>query len=239
MRVKSGAMTADDTMRDDNTTRDSGALAPGLQDQSAGGRQVHDRKAPDHKAPDHKAPGHKALDHKAQTRQRILEAAGVLFRQHGIDGVGVDAVMRAAGLTHGGFYGHFASKEALVAEVAAASLARAATRWERIAAQDGAAALAAIVGSYLDPGHVVALDRACVLTTLGPEVARRPEQLPAISDSVRRMTAVLRQGLPDADGTQALAALSTMVGAVVLARLADDPAAAEAVLAAAKAAVLG
>ena len=65
-------------------------------------------------------------ERKAETRQRILDAAGALFRAHGIDGVGVDAVMHEAGLTHGGFYLHFASKEALVAEVAAA-LAEAAT----------------------------------------------------------------------------------------------------------------
>jgi TetR/AcrR family transcriptional regulator, transcriptional repressor for nem operon len=63
-------------------------------------------------------------DQKAETRQHIVEAAGRLFRQHGIDAVGVDAIMHAAGLTHGGFYGHFPSKEALVAEVADASLAR-------------------------------------------------------------------------------------------------------------------
>lgn len=181
----------------------------------------------------------KASDHKAETRQRILDAASVLFRQHGIDGVGVDTVMRAAGLTHGGFYGHFPSKEALVAEVAAASLARAASRWERIAAEDRSGALEAIVGSYLDPAHVAQLERGCVLTTIGPEVARRPEQRPAISASVRRMAAVLQQTLPQADGAAALAALSTMVGAVVLARLADDPDAGAAVLKAAKAAVLG
>ena len=57
-------------------------------------------------------------EQKAETRQHIVEAAGRLFRQHGIDAVGVDAIMHAAGLTHGGFYGHFPSKEALVAEVA-------------------------------------------------------------------------------------------------------------------------
>src|ERR1700722_16606158 len=75
-------------------------------------------------------------ERKAETRQRILDAAGALFRAHGIDGVGVDAVMHEAGLTHGGFYLHFASKEALVAEVAAASLARAAARWEQISQDD-------------------------------------------------------------------------------------------------------
>src|SRR3954451_15291712 len=93
-------------------------------------------------------------ERKAETRERILAAAGRLFRSQGIDAVGVDAIMHAAGLSHGGFYGHFASKEALVAEVSAASLARAAARWERLSLDpDGNAALARIVESYLDPAH--------------------------------------------------------------------------------------
>ncbi len=115
-------------------------------------------------------------ERKAETRGRILEAAGALFRSHGIDAVGVDAIMHEAGLTHGGFYAHFASKEALVAEVSAASLARAAARWERISQEaDHATALARIVESYLDPAHVAAAERGCVLATLGPEMARRRE----------------------------------------------------------------
>jgi TetR/AcrR family transcriptional regulator, transcriptional repressor for nem operon len=180
----------------------------------------------------------KAAQHKAETRQRIMDAAGALFHQHGIDGVGVDAIMRAAGLTHGGFYGHFPSKEALVAEVSAESLARAATKWERAQEKLGADALPQIVSSYLDPDHVADLDHACVLTTIGPEVARRPEQRSAISDSVKRMAQVLEHVMPGADGPRALAALSTMVGAVVLARLADEPEEAETILKAAEAALL-
>src|SRR3569832_2372598 len=107
---------------------------------------------------------------KAETHDRILEAAARLFRQHGIDAVGVDAVMRAAGLTHGGFYGHFPSKEALVAEVAAASLTRAATRWQQISEEGNQQkAQERNNGSYLDPAHVAALEQGCMLTTLGPE----------------------------------------------------------------------
>jgi TetR/AcrR family transcriptional repressor of nem operon len=177
-------------------------------------------------------------EHKAETRQHIVDAAGRLFRQHGIDAVGVDAIMHAAGLTHGGFYGHFPSKEALVAEVADASLARAAARWKRIAREDPPdEALRRIVGSYLDPAHVAEAERGCVLTTLGPEVARRPEARPGIAASVRTMAEALGRCLPEGDGAPALAALSTMVGAVVLARVADTPELAEAILAAAEAAL--
>jgi TetR/AcrR family transcriptional repressor of nem operon len=179
-------------------------------------------------------------EQKAETRQHIVDAAGRLFRQHGIDAVGVDAIMHAAGLTHGGFYGHFPSKEALVAEVASASLARSAARWERIAEEDAPdAALRRIVGSYLDPAHVAEVQRGCVLTTLGPEVARRPEARPGIAASVRVMADVLGRCLPEGDDARALAALSTMVGAVVLARLADSPDLAEAILGAAKREVEG
>lgn len=173
---------------------------------------------------------------KAETRQHIVAAAGGLFRRYGIDAVGVDAIMHAAGLTHGGFYGHFPSKEALVAEVTVAALARSAARWERIRQENPPdVALEKIAGAYLDPAHVAEVERGCVLTTLGPEVARRPEARPGIAESVRGMAETLRRCLPSQDGTAALAMLSTMVGAVVLARLADTPELAEAILQAAAA----
>jgi TetR/AcrR family transcriptional regulator, transcriptional repressor for nem operon len=163
-------------------------------------------------------------ERKAETREKILEAAGALFRKRGIDAVGVDAIMQAVGLTHGGFYAHFSSKEALVAEVAAASLAHSAARWERISQDDDhAAALARIVDTYLDPAHVAAVEQGCLLTTLGPEVARRGGSRPAITDSIRRMADALERCLPARGRRAALAALSSMVGAVVLARLSDDP----------------
>jgi TetR/AcrR family transcriptional regulator, transcriptional repressor for nem operon len=176
---------------------------------------------------------------KADSRQRIVDAAGSLFRQYGIDGVGVDAIMHAAGLTHGGFYGHFPSKEALVAEVSAATLARSATRWERISHNgEPAEALGQIVSPYLDPAHVRAVETGCVLATLGPEVARRPEARATIAKPVRTMLAALERCMPDASKDHAKVALSAMVGAVVLARLSDDAAMAEGFLEAVKASVL-
>ena len=182
----------------------------------------------------------KANIQKSETHTRIVDAAGTLFRQHGIDGVGVDAIMRAAGLTHGGFYGHFSSKEALVAEVSAASLARSADRWERIRCEaPPGEALDQIVSAYLDPAHVAAVERGCVLTTLGPEVARRVKPRAAITDSMRRMLDAIARCSPERDPAQARAALSCMVGAVVLARLADDPALATGFLEAAREVVIG
>lgn len=165
----------------------------------------------------------KTSERKTETRERILAAAGELFRSHGIDVVGVDAIMHRAGLTHGGFYAHFASKEALVAEVSAAALERSAARWERISQEEApGAALVRIVGRYLDPAHVAAVERGCVLATLGPEVARRHDVRPAITAAVRRMLDSLARCLPGRRRQRALEALSGMVGAVVLARLCDD-----------------
>src|ERR1700760_5051972 len=92
------------------------------------------------------------VQRRAETRQRILQAAGQLFRERGVDGVGVDAVMKQAGLTHGGFYLHFPSKEALAAEVSQHLLENAAGKWERISrSPDRTAALQSIVQDYLDP----------------------------------------------------------------------------------------
>jgi TetR/AcrR family transcriptional repressor of nem operon len=178
----------------------------------------------------------KIPDRKAETRQRILNAASALFRRHGVDGVGVDAIMDRAGLTHGGFYGHFASKEALVAEVCAYELGQSAARWAEMAGQpDG---FARIVAQYLRPQHAEIGDSGCVLTTLGPEVARRREACSRVTEAMRNMADTLALTLPARRSRpRALAALSTLVGAVVLARASSDPALAAEILQAAQAAL--
>jgi TetR/AcrR family transcriptional repressor of nem operon len=182
--------------------------------------------------------GPRSEGRRAETRERILIAAGHLFREHGIDGVGVDAVMKEAGLTHGGFYLHFPSKEALAAEVSQSLLEKAASRWEDISrSPDRRAALERIVRYYLDPGRVASA-HCCPLTTLGPDVARRSTSREAIGGALRGMLDALARCLPGRKRQRALASLSTMVGAVVLARLSDDPALAEAFLQAAADSIL-
>jgi TetR/AcrR family transcriptional repressor of nem operon len=169
-----------------------------------------------------------------------MDAAGVLFRRHGIDGVGVDAIMREAGLTHGGFYVHFPSKEALAAEVCAGSLARSATRWAGLAQEaDGAGALGAIVEAYLSPQRVAACETGCILPTLGADLARRPTAHPALAASIRAMAEAIAKCRPGAEPERALADLSCMVGAVVLARLAGDTPLSGEILAAARTELLG
>jgi TetR/AcrR family transcriptional repressor of nem operon len=173
---------------------------------------------------------------RTETRQRILDAAGRLFRQHGIDGVGVDSVMKEAGLTHGGFYLHFRSKEALAAEVAQALLENAAGRWDTISrGDDRQAALRQIVHYYLDPDAAL---HGCPLTTLGPDLARRVPSKHAVGGALQAMLAALARVVPGRGREKALVTLSTMVGAVVLARLADDPALAKAFLESAEASIL-
>ena len=175
---------------------------------------------------------------RAETRERILTAAGHLFREHGIDGVGVDAVMKEAGLTHGGFYLHFPSKEALAAEVSQSLLEKAATKWDEISrSPDRDAALEQIVRYYLDPARVTTAN-CCMLTTLGPDVARRSASREAIGGALRGMLDALARVLPGRRRQKALASLSTLVGAVMLSRMADDPALAEAFLDAAAASIL-
>jgi TetR/AcrR family transcriptional repressor of nem operon len=175
---------------------------------------------------------------RAETRQRILAAAGRLFRAQGVDATGVDAVMREAGLTHGGFYLHFPSKEALAAEVAQTLLQTAAEKWDDLSrSADPQTALTQIVQAYLDSDRVASA-RCCALTTLGADVARRPSSRTAIGGALRRMLEALARCLPGQRRDRAMAILSTMVGAVVLARLADDPTLSDAFLDTARTAVL-
>jgi TetR/AcrR family transcriptional repressor of nem operon len=177
---------------------------------------------------------------KAETRQRIKDAARTLFRQQGIDAVGVDAIMADAGLTHGGFYGHFPSKEALAAEVCAEALGHSAERWATLReTHGGEEALRRIVEAYLgdaalEPG------KGCVVPTLGAELARRPLARPGLTAAIRSMAATLAACLPGRRETahrRGLAALSCLVGAVILARLASEPALAEEILDSARHAV--
>ncbi len=180
-------------------------------------------------------------EQKAETRRRIMESASRLFRREGIDGVGVDAVMRQVGLTHGGFYGHFASKEALAAEVCANSLARAASSWEAMRIEHGPEeALRRIVDNYLSAAHVEESERSCVVPTLGAELARRPGAHPPLTAAIQAMVETLARCLPRRRASareRALAGLSCMVGAVVLARLSSDPTLSDEILAAARSTV--
>lgn len=167
-----------------------------------------------------------------ENRRRILDAAGRLFREKGFSTVTVAEVMEAAGLTHGGFYGHFASKEDLAAQALAGALTPAPR--EPGAAPD----LAGFVAAYLSAAHRDRPGTGCALAALGSEAARQPAPVRrAFTEGLEARLARMQEALPEGDRAAALAAVSSLVGALVLARAVDDPALSDEILAAARGAL--
>ncbi|WP_118182849.1 TetR/AcrR family transcriptional regulator [Paraburkholderia phosphatilytica] len=155
----------------------------------------------------------------AENRQCILEAASRLFRERGFDAVTVAEVMKAAGLTHGGFYGYFGSKDDLIAETLT-----------HVLEQGGERAIdpAAFAAAYLTPAHRDDLAGGCPTAGLAGETIRQsPQARAAMTEGLRRTIERLSEGMPDMTAAQArraaIGSWAAMVGAVVLARLADDP----------------
>jgi len=155
-------------------------------------------------------------------RERVIETAGLLFRERGFDGIGLNDLMQAAGLTRGGFYGHFASKQELTVLASKRALDENIGYWQKVAAKPQA--LSKLVRFYLSDGHRNSSDRACTLATLGADVARGdPELKAAFAEGIERFLAILMPLMKaDDDRTsrqQAIAALSMMVGGLVLSRV--------------------
>jgi TetR/AcrR family transcriptional repressor of nem operon len=118
----------------------------------------------------------------AETRRRIIKAASAEFRRNGIDTTGLSGVMSAAGLTHGGFYRHFDSKDELVAEACAAAMESSGQTNEALACDgDGKDALEAIVTNYLCQDHRDNLSEGCLLPGLGSELARSDDKIRAVA----------------------------------------------------------
>ena len=172
-------------------------------------------------------------------RERIVASAARAFRERGFEGAAVADIMSDAGLTHGGFYGHFASKDQLEAESCAAALAVGAARWSRLADDEPDTALGKIVDSYLSARHRDDPGTGCVFAALGGETARGSRGVRhAFEEGVRaRLSALTRVVKGRAEATRrrrAIVALSGMVGALVLARAVDDKALSEEILGAAR-----
>jgi len=166
---------------------------------------------------------------KAETHERIVKTAARAIREHGYGGASVADVMKQAGLTHGGFYAHFESREAMLEEAVdcAASEGRARLTAVSERAEPGRE-LEAIVGSYLSDHHVEHPGSGCTLAALGSETARQAPALRKIATrQVNGLAELLAAQLPgDAaeNRERALAMLSAMVGAIALSRVVDDPA---------------
>lgn len=179
-------------------------------------------------------------DHKVEIRQKIVKDASRRVRAEGITGAAVSAVMRDAGLTHGGFYKHFSSKDELVME----SLGEAFREIAGVLAQSGEqsrpeTAWKAIVKAYLSPEHCEHAERGCPLAALAPELARADKKmkgkiLAELTHYKRKMLPIM-PGRRTADKERAFFVIfSTMAGAIEIARMLPKPAMREKVLASAR-----
>ncbi|WP_233808240.1 TetR/AcrR family transcriptional regulator [Paraburkholderia sp. HP33-1] len=171
----------------------------------------------------------KTASRKEITHERIVEVAARAIRRSGYDGTGVADIMKEAGLTHGGFYAHFPSREVLLAEAADRAGAEAVALSEQIAASvPPEQALPSIVRAYLSKEHREAIETGCPVSALGSEMPRQaPVVRRAATRRIKQMIDVVARQLPDwgqpGAHEQALLTVATMVGTLVLARAVDDP----------------
>lgn len=169
--------------------------------------------------------GHSRAD-KADSHERIVQAAADRFRALGLEGIGVAELMQHAGLTHGGFYRHFGSRDELVAEAVERALADGSAVADAVAA-DPRSTIGALVDAYLSPAHRDHVASGCAVTALANDVARSGERTRAAYtaqvDRYVALIAQLIQHLPrKRRRSAALAALATLVGAVAMARAVND-----------------
>jgi len=165
----------------------------------------------------------------AESRQRILDAATGLFRARGFGDVGVAEVMKAADLTHGGFYGHFESKEDLVAQACRRSTGRAAENWSRVVAGASDKPYVALLDHYLSPRHRDDPGKGCAFAALGNDAGRGSLAVRnAFAEGLRPLIDIITNALPgfskSARRRKAVAAMASLVGALTLARAVDDEA---------------
>jgi TetR/AcrR family transcriptional repressor of nem operon len=163
-----------------------------------------------------------------ENRKKVVDTASRLFREKGFDGIGVADLMKAAGLTHGGFYGQFSSKEDLAAQASARALAEAGETWERWSAESGRDPLGALADAYLSPRHRENRGGGCAFAALGGEAPRwgRAVQRP-FTEGLQACIARLERFRPGRSGKarrhEAIATMASLVGGLVLARAVDDP----------------
>ncbi len=183
-------------------------------------------------------------EHKQETHARIVKKASVRLREKGAHGIGVADLMKEAGLTHGGFYAHFDSREALVIEAFAYAMDRSTERWRKVAEQTPAEKrLATIVESYLTPVHRDDPGHGCAVPTLGAEIAREsPKTRKAFAGKLEQMIDMMADQILDVPRKtarkQAMAALAAMMGTLVLSRIAGTGEFSDEILASGREAVL-
>jgi AcrR family transcriptional regulator len=163
---------------------------------------------------------------KERSHQRIVESAARLLRRAGFDGVGVAEVMREAGLTHGGFYAHFPSREALLAEALDHGARESMALFEEVSQAPSTHAIDLLLDRYLSDAHAEYPERGCTLAALATETRRQSPEVRGVATRRLRQALVLLQGRLRGTAAKkrdtAMAVLSTLVGALVLSRLVND-----------------
>jgi len=173
----------------------------------------------------------KATSKKEETRERILRAAARAIRRHGYEGVGVADVMKEAGLTHGGFYAHFASRDELLAAAVDQAGAESTEALSRVVARARPGEeLMALVDWYLDDRHVASHVQGlgCAIAAAGTEVPRQqPQVRRAASRRIKDFIGLVERQFPEwgkqAAHEKAMAIVASLVGALILARAVNDP----------------
>lgn len=166
-------------------------------------------------------------DHKEKTRKRILEAASLLFREKGYDGVGVDAIMNQAGLTAGGFYSHFDSKEALFAEALGNAYdSRSKSLQAGLKSSGDVEPLQNLIYGYLSRTHRDMTAEGCIFPTLTTDVVRGGDETRARYEKrLRKFISTIETQLPEGDSPEkdrAIAILVQLIGGVMMARAVKD-----------------
>lgn len=171
-----------------------------------------------------------ATSRKEITHARIVETAARAIRRSGYDGTGVADIMKEAGLTHGGFYAHFASRDAMLAEAAERAGEEIIETTKKIFAEvPHDQALQTLMQIYLSNEHMANMETGCSLAALGSEMPRQaPEVRKASTRRINEIVSLIESKLSDQElrlsaREEALVMLSTMVGTLLLARAVDDP----------------
>ena len=179
---------------------------------------------------------------KQETHERIVDVAARAIRRHGYAGVGVAEVMKEAGLTHGGFYAHFDSRDALLVaalERAGRQSGEAVTRARERRAARGVSAFRALVEAYLGDEHLASLETGCPVAALACDMPRQSDAVREASAArVRRLVAGVQSALPRASRATASVVAGTLVGTLQLARALGANADGRAMLSAARKALV-
>jgi TetR/AcrR family transcriptional repressor of nem operon len=164
----------------------------------------------------------------AENRQTVINVASRLFRERGFDGIGLKDLMEGAGLTQGAFYKQFASKEDLAAQASGRALESATRRWSAAVAAHPKDPLGAVIAFYLSTEHREEKMDGCPIVALGSDAARQGSDVKASFEAgIKAHLELLGRMVAEMDGKKpkgkAMAILSTMVGAMTLSRLVNDP----------------